>query len=212
MSPSTSASKKQSDKAPRRTPMACEFCRGRKMKCDGNRPSCANCQRRQIACTYQPVRVKPELLLNSTSAQYSDKLDVNASILIPYLCHTITPDSVLLRFLSFSRLDIEHDLNHQLFAATSLITGEAFAQTVSPLFGDGEWDMLAGPFWEDWPFEAITKIGYISSELPSPLHTVVPPVTWIWFVIAKAIQLLTLAIINAFIVMSLDVVTFVAQT
>ncbi|PBK68403.1 hypothetical protein ARMSODRAFT_202633 [Armillaria solidipes] len=52
---STSASNKQPEKVPRRTPMACEFCRGRKMKCDGLRPSCANCERRQIACTYQPV-------------------------------------------------------------------------------------------------------------------------------------------------------------
>ncbi|KAK0216285.1 hypothetical protein IW261DRAFT_1609218 [Armillaria novae-zelandiae] len=42
-------------RVPRRTPMACQFCRGRKLKCDGSRPSCANCGRRQIACTYQPV-------------------------------------------------------------------------------------------------------------------------------------------------------------
>ncbi|KAG7440699.1 uncharacterized protein BT62DRAFT_1012474 [Guyanagaster necrorhizus] len=53
--PSTSASNKQPERAPRRTLMACEFCRGRKLKCDGNRPSCANCRRRQIACTYKPV-------------------------------------------------------------------------------------------------------------------------------------------------------------
>ncbi|KAK0477868.1 hypothetical protein IW261DRAFT_1484296 [Armillaria novae-zelandiae] len=52
---SASASDKQPTKVPRRTPMACEFCRGRKMKCDGIRPSCANCEKRQIACTYQPV-------------------------------------------------------------------------------------------------------------------------------------------------------------
>ncbi|KAI0369332.1 hypothetical protein BV20DRAFT_1053372 [Pilatotrama ljubarskyi] len=41
-------------KVPRRTPMACQFCRGRKLKCDG-RPTCANCQRRGIACIYMPV-------------------------------------------------------------------------------------------------------------------------------------------------------------
>ncbi|KAH9851315.1 hypothetical protein C2E23DRAFT_733458, partial [Lenzites betulinus] len=41
-------------RAPRRTPMACQFCRGRKLKCDG-RPTCANCQRRGIACIYVPV-------------------------------------------------------------------------------------------------------------------------------------------------------------
>ncbi|KAI8990370.1 hypothetical protein BD414DRAFT_413351, partial [Trametes punicea] len=43
-------------KMPRRTPMACQFCRGRKLKCDG-RPTCANCQRRGIPCVYVPVLV-----------------------------------------------------------------------------------------------------------------------------------------------------------
>ncbi|KAI0925623.1 hypothetical protein AcV5_008308 [Taiwanofungus camphoratus] len=43
-----------SPRTPRRTPMACQFCRGRKMKCDG-RPICANCSRRGIACSYVPV-------------------------------------------------------------------------------------------------------------------------------------------------------------
>ncbi|EDR04709.1 uncharacterized protein LACBIDRAFT_304051 [Laccaria bicolor S238N-H82] len=42
-------------KVPRRTPMACQFCRGRKLKCDGNRPSCSNCDRRSLACQYTPV-------------------------------------------------------------------------------------------------------------------------------------------------------------
>ncbi|KAI0772416.1 hypothetical protein BD413DRAFT_474122 [Trametes elegans] len=41
-------------KVPRRTPMACQFCRGRKLKCDG-RATCANCQRRGIPCVYKPV-------------------------------------------------------------------------------------------------------------------------------------------------------------
>ncbi|KAH9920824.1 uncharacterized protein BXZ73DRAFT_104558 [Epithele typhae] len=45
-------------KVPRRTPMACQFCRGRKLKCDG-RPTCANCQRRTIPCVYVPVYVPP---------------------------------------------------------------------------------------------------------------------------------------------------------
>ncbi|GJE88986.1 Zn(II)2Cys6 transcription factor [Phanerochaete sordida] len=39
---------------PRRTPMACSFCRGRKLKCDG-RTTCGNCERRGIPCTYVPV-------------------------------------------------------------------------------------------------------------------------------------------------------------
>ncbi|TBU47166.1 hypothetical protein BD309DRAFT_952456 [Dichomitus squalens] len=41
-------------RTPRRTPMACQFCRGRKLKCDG-RQTCANCQRRGIPCTYVPI-------------------------------------------------------------------------------------------------------------------------------------------------------------
>ncbi|EMD33887.1 hypothetical protein CERSUDRAFT_86659 [Gelatoporia subvermispora B] len=42
-------------RVPKRTPMACQFCRGRKLKCDG-RQTCANCQRRAIPCTYVPVQ------------------------------------------------------------------------------------------------------------------------------------------------------------
>ncbi|KLO15248.1 hypothetical protein SCHPADRAFT_902529 [Schizopora paradoxa] len=41
-------------RTPRRTPMACLFCRGRKLKCDG-RSICANCLRRSISCVYEPV-------------------------------------------------------------------------------------------------------------------------------------------------------------
>ncbi|TCD63201.1 hypothetical protein EIP91_005840 [Steccherinum ochraceum] len=41
-------------RTPRRTPMACTFCRGRKLKCDG-RSVCANCNKRGIPCTYVPV-------------------------------------------------------------------------------------------------------------------------------------------------------------
>ncbi|EJF59892.1 hypothetical protein DICSQDRAFT_63986 [Dichomitus squalens LYAD-421 SS1] len=44
-------------RTPRRTPMACQFCRGRKLKCDG-RQTCANCQRRGIPCTYVPMQVQ----------------------------------------------------------------------------------------------------------------------------------------------------------
>ncbi|KAI8968781.1 hypothetical protein BD414DRAFT_428911, partial [Trametes punicea] len=41
-------------RTPRRTPMACTFCRSRKLKCDG-RPICGNCNRRGLACAYVPV-------------------------------------------------------------------------------------------------------------------------------------------------------------
>ncbi|KAH0834083.1 hypothetical protein J3R83DRAFT_11367, partial [Lanmaoa asiatica] len=44
-------------RVPRRTPMACQFCRGRKLKCDGSRPSCSNCNRRGYPCVYVPVYV-----------------------------------------------------------------------------------------------------------------------------------------------------------
>ncbi|KAI5888011.1 uncharacterized protein SCHCODRAFT_02705300 [Schizophyllum commune H4-8] len=42
-------------RVPRRTPMACEFCRARKLKCDGGRPSCANCEKKKFPCNYVPV-------------------------------------------------------------------------------------------------------------------------------------------------------------
>ncbi|GBE90004.1 hypothetical protein BKA93DRAFT_923635 [Sparassis latifolia] len=51
---SASGDDEYTPRTPRRTPMACQFCRGRKMKCDG-RQVCSNCNRRGIACTYAPV-------------------------------------------------------------------------------------------------------------------------------------------------------------
>ncbi|KAG2151019.1 uncharacterized protein EDB93DRAFT_1083571 [Suillus bovinus] len=45
----------ESPRVPRRTAMACQFCRGRKLKCDGSRPSCGNCNRRGYPCLYTPV-------------------------------------------------------------------------------------------------------------------------------------------------------------
>lgn len=61
--------------------MACNFCRGtnsdivtrciyayylvgRKLKCDGARPSCGNCNRRGYACSYTPVYVSVMSLNN----------------------------------------------------------------------------------------------------------------------------------------------------
>ncbi|KAF8816892.1 hypothetical protein BYT27DRAFT_7205259, partial [Phlegmacium glaucopus] len=46
-------------RTPKRTPMACQFCRGRKLKCDGMRPSCANCHRRGYPCAYTPINKIP---------------------------------------------------------------------------------------------------------------------------------------------------------
>ncbi|GBE88825.1 hypothetical protein SCP_1402320 [Sparassis crispa] len=44
----------EANRVSRRTPMACQFCRGRKLKCDG-RQTCANCARRGIPCVYVPI-------------------------------------------------------------------------------------------------------------------------------------------------------------
>ncbi|KAH8822559.1 hypothetical protein DL96DRAFT_1618207 [Flagelloscypha sp. PMI_526] len=45
-------------KVPKRTPMACQFCRGRKLKCDG-RTTCGNCSKRGGVCLYTPVKLDP---------------------------------------------------------------------------------------------------------------------------------------------------------
>ncbi|KAH7885220.1 hypothetical protein F5I97DRAFT_1928628 [Phlebopus sp. FC_14] len=33
--------------------VACDFCRGRKLRCDGTKPRCSNCATRSLACRYQ---------------------------------------------------------------------------------------------------------------------------------------------------------------
>ncbi|KAI1793412.1 hypothetical protein LXA43DRAFT_885958, partial [Ganoderma leucocontextum] len=38
----------------KKTLIACHFCRARKLRCDGQKPGCANCLRRGNACTYEP--------------------------------------------------------------------------------------------------------------------------------------------------------------
>ncbi|KAL7789971.1 hypothetical protein V8C37DRAFT_187071 [Trichoderma ceciliae] len=39
-----------------RTLLACEPCRKRKSKCDGEKPLCGNCRSHELACHYEPVR------------------------------------------------------------------------------------------------------------------------------------------------------------
>ncbi|KAI0750353.1 hypothetical protein BC629DRAFT_1231112 [Irpex lacteus] len=40
---------------PRRIAMACTQCRKRKVRCDGRRDRCSNCERRNATCTYLSV-------------------------------------------------------------------------------------------------------------------------------------------------------------
>ncbi|KAG0700140.1 hypothetical protein DFH29DRAFT_1056780 [Suillus ampliporus] len=40
-------------KVARKIYVACDFCRGRKLRCDGSKPSCANCSTRTLDCKYE---------------------------------------------------------------------------------------------------------------------------------------------------------------
>ncbi|KAG1822738.1 uncharacterized protein BJ212DRAFT_1477152 [Suillus subaureus] len=40
-------------KVARKIYVACDFCRGRKLRCDGTKPSCANCSTRTLECIYK---------------------------------------------------------------------------------------------------------------------------------------------------------------
>ncbi|KAJ6585028.1 hypothetical protein B0H19DRAFT_1107739 [Mycena capillaripes] len=46
---------------PKKILVACDFCRGRKLKCDGDKPTCSNCRTRRVTCLYrlQPKRRGP---------------------------------------------------------------------------------------------------------------------------------------------------------
>ncbi|KAF8073710.1 hypothetical protein FPV67DRAFT_761934 [Lyophyllum atratum] len=41
---------------PRKTAVACNFCRGRKLRCNGAKPACSNCTVRKFQCEYVPVQ------------------------------------------------------------------------------------------------------------------------------------------------------------
>ncbi|KAF8903133.1 hypothetical protein CPB84DRAFT_1774940, partial [Gymnopilus junonius] len=40
----------------RKTAVACNFCRGRKLRCNGAKPSCYNCTVRKFECEYVPIQ------------------------------------------------------------------------------------------------------------------------------------------------------------
>ncbi|KIK99861.1 hypothetical protein PAXRUDRAFT_46744, partial [Paxillus rubicundulus Ve08.2h10] len=40
-------------KVARKIYVACDFCRGRKLRCDGSKPCCSNCATRSLVCRYQ---------------------------------------------------------------------------------------------------------------------------------------------------------------
>ncbi|KAI3318142.1 hypothetical protein HD806DRAFT_325529 [Xylariaceae sp. AK1471] len=40
-----------------RTPLACEYCRKRKSKCDGRKPTCLTCKMRNVTCSYGTTRL-----------------------------------------------------------------------------------------------------------------------------------------------------------
>ncbi|TFK40804.1 hypothetical protein BDQ12DRAFT_680060 [Crucibulum laeve] len=41
---------------PRKTAVACNFCRGRKLRCNGAKPACSNCIARKYDCEYVPIQ------------------------------------------------------------------------------------------------------------------------------------------------------------
>ncbi|KAG8812683.1 hypothetical protein FRC17_001900, partial [Serendipita sp. 399] len=52
----------------RKIAVACNFCRSRKLKCDGGRPQCLQCQRRSVDCEYETVIKKRGLGKTSSKA------------------------------------------------------------------------------------------------------------------------------------------------
>ena len=124
-------------RTPKRTPMACQFCRGkdlssfvsswryiestgildyhlgRKLKCDGMKPSCANCNWRGYPCAYAPV------------SGWVDKMNINE-------CLKIT--SILTSILTVELAGQMSKLNKKIISAIS--RGSYIIQRISK-FGLG---------------------------------------------------------------------------
>ncbi|KAG2153102.1 uncharacterized protein EDB93DRAFT_1102843 [Suillus bovinus] len=62
-------------KAVRKIYVACDFCRGRKLRCDGTKPSCANCSTRTLKCVYKdhPRRRGPGKAPKGSRTKKSDR-------------------------------------------------------------------------------------------------------------------------------------------
>ncbi|KAG9310958.1 hypothetical protein JVU11DRAFT_8834 [Chiua virens] len=116
----------EAPRVPRRTPMACQFCRGtlvtsrscplmlssptlsvsfwspgRKLKCDGSRPSCSNCNRRGYPCLYVPVYVT-SFFLTLFRGKKIHLSPCSHCLFLPDLLNNINRN--LFGFLSFSSL------------------------------------------------------------------------------------------------------------
>ncbi|KAH8104771.1 hypothetical protein BXZ70DRAFT_614891 [Cristinia sonorae] len=52
LSPKTASSSKSQRQRTKKITVACNFCRSRKLKCDGGRPACSQCSKRNHSCDY----------------------------------------------------------------------------------------------------------------------------------------------------------------
>ncbi|KAG8811580.1 hypothetical protein FRC19_003715, partial [Serendipita sp. 401] len=66
--PSSAAPAPPKHRTGRKIAVACNFCRSRKLKCDGGRPQCLQCQRRSMECEYETVIKKRGLGKTSSKA------------------------------------------------------------------------------------------------------------------------------------------------
>ncbi|KAH2311646.1 hypothetical protein KXV47_004381 [Aspergillus fumigatus] len=71
----------------RRGALACNTCRGRRTKCDGQRPKCSFCARRGKECLYQEVQGLPPSPLRAELSRLWDQLDHIAAIVQGRISH-----------------------------------------------------------------------------------------------------------------------------
>ncbi|KDQ62338.1 hypothetical protein JAAARDRAFT_122534 [Jaapia argillacea MUCL 33604] len=77
--PSSTGTRSSQKQRPKKITVACNFCRSRKLKCDGGRPACSQCLKRSNPCDYMPnlrrggARKQRKQDENSDSDQGSDE-------------------------------------------------------------------------------------------------------------------------------------------